>query len=56
MYIFRELIESKEQSVEKFYNEDSIEDNTLSPNNDDIQAKKKFSLENKSNSNTGLNF
>lgn len=56
MWILRELIESKEQNVEKFYNEDSIEDNTLSPSNDAIQAKNKFSLEDNSNCNTGLNF
>lgn len=36
---FRELIENKEQNVEKFYNENCSEENTENSTYDDIQAK-----------------
>lgn len=36
---FRELIENKEQNVEKFYNETCSEENIENSSCDDIQAK-----------------
>jgi len=57
VYTFRELIENKEQTVEKFYNEESVqeENNEEVPlDNSNTQAKNTFSLNDK-NYDKGLN-
>lgn len=50
VYKFRELIENKEQTVEKFYNEESVQEENneeVSLENSHTQAEKNFSLNDK---------